>query len=191
VSAPIGGLSAGRGLVYAHTLTSVMFHTGAAHISMVNGADLRMTVTSNGRVVKTLPVSLGAAATPTYNGIKVVMQKGEDVPGTERLRPNGTVLMNGPGYSDDPVPWSVRVTASGEYVHAAGWNTHIGVRSTSNGCTNLTPADGQWFYHFSLLGDVVRYVNISDGSAMNPLDGLGDWNVTWDQWSRGGLLVNH
>jgi hypothetical protein len=118
------------------------------------------------------------------------MQKGEDVPGTDTLRANGTVLMSGPGYSGDPVPWSVRVTASGEYVHAAAWNTHIGVRSTSNGCTNLKPADGQWFYNFSQLGDVVKYVN-TDGKPMNPLDGLGDWNIPWLQWAQGGLLLNH
>ena len=191
VGLPIGGLSAGAGRVYAGKLTSIVFHTGDAHVSMVNGTDLKMTVTSNGRVVNTVPVSLGAAATPTSNGVKVVMQKGEDAPGTDALRPNGTVMMNGPGYSDDPVPWSVRVTASGEYVHAAGWNTHIGVRSTSNGCTNLKPADGQWFYRFSRLGDIVQYVDISDGKPMNPLDGLGDWNIPWEQWSLGGRLLNH
>lgn len=191
VSLPIGGLSAGRGRVYAGRLKSVTFKTGDAHVSTVDGATLQMTVSSNGHLVKTVPVSLGAAATPTFNGTKIVMQKGENVPGSGGLRPNGTVMMSGPGYTNDPVPWSVRVTASGEYVHAAGWNTQIGVRSTSNGCTNLTPADGEWFYKFSLLGDVVRYANISDGAKVNPLDGLGDWNIPWGQWAQGGQLINH
>jgi lipoprotein-anchoring transpeptidase ErfK/SrfK len=190
VKLPIGGLSAGAGLVYAGALNSVTFQTGDAHISTVDASTLQMTVTSNGQVVKTVPVSLGAAQTPTFNGIKVVMQKGEDVPGTNTLRANGTVMMSGPGYSNDPVPWSVRVTASGEYVHAAGWNTQIGIRSTSNGCTNLKPADGQWFYNFSMLGDVVKYVN-TDGTQMSPTDGLGDWNVNWGLWMQGGLLLNH
>ncbi|MDT4893617.1 MAG: hypothetical protein QOE97_2652 [Pseudonocardiales bacterium] len=190
VTLPIGGLSAGTGLVYARGLTSVSFKTGDSHVSTVDNSTRLMTVTSNGVVVRTVPVSLGAASTPTYNGTKVVMQKGEDVPGTDTLRANGTVMMSGPGYSNDPVPWSVRVTASGEYVHAAGWNTNIGVRDTSNGCTNLKPADGEWFYNFSALGDVVKYANTS-GSKMNPLDGLGDWNITWPMWSRGGLLLNH
>lgn len=149
-----------------------------------------MKVTDNGAVVKTVPISLGAATTPTFNGIKVVMQKGEDIPGTNTLRPNGTVMMSGPGYTDHPVSWSVRVTASGEYLHAAGWNTHIAVRDTSNGCTNLKPADGQWFYNFSLLGDVVKYVD-TDGARMNPLDGLGDWNIPWGLWAGGGRLINH
>ena len=190
VSLPIAGLSAGKGKAYSGALSSVTFHTGDAHISLVDAATLEMTVTDNGRVVHTMPVSLGAATTPTYNGTKIVMQKGEDVPGTNTLRSNGTVMMSGPGYTNDAVPWSVRITASGEYVHAAGWNTHIGTRSTSNGCTNLKPADGQWFYEFSQLGDVVKYVN-TDGTRMNPLDGLGDWNIPWTQWTAGGLLAAH
>jgi lipoprotein-anchoring transpeptidase ErfK/SrfK len=190
IKLPIGGLSAGKGLVYDGALSSVTFQTGDAHVSTVNASALTLTVTDNGHVVKTVPVSLGAATTPTYNGTKVVMQKGEDVPGTTTLRPNGTVLMSGPGYSGDPVPWSVRITASGEYIHAAGWNTHIGVRSTSNGCTNLKPADGQWFYQFAVVGDLVTYVGTT-GTKMNPLDGLGDWNIPWGTWEQGGLLLNH
>jgi lipoprotein-anchoring transpeptidase ErfK/SrfK len=190
VKLPIGGLSAGKGLVYAAGLTSVSFSTGDSHVSTVDASTRTMTVTSNGKVVNTFPVSLGAAKTPTYNGTKIVMQKGENLPGSNSLRANGTVMMSGPGYSNDPVPWSVRITASGEYVHAAGWNTNIGVRDTSNGCTNLKPADGKWFYNFSMLGDVVRYAN-TDGVKMNPLDGLGDWNIPWSSWSQGGLLLNH
>jgi lipoprotein-anchoring transpeptidase ErfK/SrfK len=190
VKLPIGGLSAGTGLAFSGALNSVTFRTGDAHVSTVDASTLTMTVTDNGRTVRTIPVSLGAAKTPTFNGTKVVMQKGEDLPGTNTLRSQGTVMMSGPGYSNDPVPWSVRVTASGEYVHAAAWNTHIGTRSTSNGCTNLKPADGAWFYAFSQLGDVVRYVN-TNGARLNPLDGLGDWNVPWPVWLRGGLLVNH
>jgi lipoprotein-anchoring transpeptidase ErfK/SrfK len=190
VTLPISGMSAGKGLAYSGALSSVTFRTGDAHVSTVDAATLTMTVTDNGTVVKTVPVSLGKAATPTYNGTKIVMQKGEDVPGTNTLRPQGTVMMSGPHYTNDPVPWSVRVTASGEYVHAAGWNTHIGTSSTSNGCTNLKPADGQWFYEFSQLGDVVTYLH-TDGTRMNPIDGLGDWNIAWSQWSRGGLLITH
>jgi lipoprotein-anchoring transpeptidase ErfK/SrfK len=190
VSIPIGGLSAGRGLVYDNKLTSLDFHIGDAHISHVNGRTLRMRVTSNGKLVNTFAVSLGEAKYPTYEGVKVVMQKGEDVPGTDQLRPNGTVLMSGPGYTDDPVAWSVRVTRSGEYVHAAPWNSEIGQASTSHGCTNLTTKDADWFYHFAQVGDVVTYTD-TGGGPMPSWDGLGDWNVAWSQWQAGGLLRTH
>lgn len=180
-----GGRSAGPGLVFDKGLTSLDFGIGAAHVSVVDPNRLTMRVTNDGRLDRTLPVSLGAAVTPTYEGIKIVMQKGEDVPGTDRLRPDGTVLMSGPHYTNDAVPWSVRITRSGEYVHAASWNHAIGQESTSNGCTNLKPADAEWFYHFSRLGDVVRYPT-TDGGPMPTWDGVRDWNVAWSQWLAGG-----
>ncbi|HEY3737604.1 MAG TPA: L,D-transpeptidase [Jatrophihabitans sp.] len=193
VDLPIGGLSAGPGLVFADALTSVDFKIGAQHISSVDSATLRMTVTSDGKQVApagetTIPVSLGDAQNPTFNGTKVVMQKGEaDPKNPGKLRTDGTVMMNGPGYTNDPVPWSVRITLSGEYVHAAGWNTNIGTRSTSHGCTNLKPADGEWFYKFSQVGDVVTYANVPNTTKMPYWDGYGDWNLTWQQWTSSKL----
>lgn len=189
VSVPIKGLSAGRGLVYSGALTSLDFSIGAKHVSTVDGRAEKMRVYSDNKLVRTIRVSLGAADTPTYNGIKVVMQKGEDQPGTNKLRPTGAVRMIGPGY-DEIVDWSVRVTRSGEYVHSAPWNGLIGRTSTSNGCTNLFPDPAKWFYHFARVGDVVTYQN-TGGTEMPSWDGFGDWNVSWPQWQQGGLLLNH
>ena len=189
VDIPIGGLSAGKGLVYSGKLTSLDIKIGDAHVSKVDAGTLQMTVRSNGNVVKTIPVSLGKGTTPTYNGVKVVMQKGEDTPGASTLRPSGAVRMVGPGY-DEIVSWSVRITRSGEYVHAAPWNSRIGQASTSNGCTNLSTADAQWFYTFAQLGDVVEYAGTT-GTKMPSWDGFGDWNVPWAEWAQGGLLLNH
>ena len=195
---PIGGLSAGKGLVYGDELTSVTFRTGDAHIATVNGTSLRMVVTSNGKRVAppgemSMKVSLGAPGTPTYLGTKVVMQKGEDDPATGEPRPDGTVRMIGTGsdHYDLLVKWSVRITESGEYVHAAPWNEHLGQYSSSNGCTNLSTSDAKWFYAFSRVGDVVRYVEVPhNGGTMPAWDGYGDWNLPWSQWHTGGLLPN-
>jgi hypothetical protein len=96
--------------------------------------------------------------------------------------------MKGPGY-DEIVDWSVRITRSGEYVHAAPWNSRIGQASTSNGCTNLTVANAQWYYGFARIGDVLTYAN-TGGRQMPSWDGFGDWNLTWAEWSAGGLLKN-
>jgi lipoprotein-anchoring transpeptidase ErfK/SrfK len=189
VTLPLKGLSAGKGLAYDGQLTSVAFQTGDAHVSTVDAGGKTMTVTDNGNVVKTMSVSLGKGTTPTYNGVKVVMQKGEATPGASTLRPNGAVRMQGPGY-DEIVDWSVRITTSGEYVHAAPWNSRIGQANTSNGCTNLDTADAQWFYNFSLIGDVVNYVG-TDGTKMPSWDGYGDWNIPWGSWAQGGQLLNH
>jgi lipoprotein-anchoring transpeptidase ErfK/SrfK len=184
VSFPIGGLSAGKGLVYDSKLTSLDFNTGAKHVSVVNGGTEKMSVYSDDKLVRTISVSLGKAKTPTYTGVKVVMQKGEQAPGSSKLRPDGAVRMRGQGY-DEIVDWSVRITRSGEYVHAAPWNTRIGQLSTSNGCTNLSVADAKWYYGFAQLGDVLTYSN-TGGKPMPSDDGFGDWNVPWSLWQEGG-----
>jgi lipoprotein-anchoring transpeptidase ErfK/SrfK len=165
---PIQGLGAGPGHVFDNDL-SLSMDIGAEHISTVyQSGSPHMTVRSDGAVKRTLPVSLGSADFATYSGVKIV----EEFDRVQNME--GT-----------PVPWSVRVTNSGEFVHAASWNGRIGSANTSHGCTNLTTADAEWFFTFSRLGDVIVYPDAS-GARMNVWDGIGDWNVPWTVWLRGG-----
>src|SRR5262245_9228823 len=71
---PVDGLSAGPDLVFDNSLTLDM-STGAENISKIDGSTKRMVVTSDGKQKFTFPVSLGKASTPTFGGIKVVMEK--------------------------------------------------------------------------------------------------------------------
>ncbi|MGH3495750.1 MAG: L,D-transpeptidase, partial [Sciscionella sp.] len=147
VNMPLTGLSAGRGLAYDDSLT-LSIATGARNISTVDNTTHRMTVTSDGKLVRVMPVSLGSGDHPTYRGTKVVMEKDN---------PERMISTPGEPYYNVLVPWSVRITTSGEFVHAASWNTgNIGSRNTSHGCTNLDVGDAKLFYHFSQLGDVVK-----------------------------------
>ena len=173
VGLPVDKLSAGKGLSFDNNLT-LDYQIGASHYSVVDSRALKMTVYDNGKVVRVIKVSLGKATTPTTSGVKVVMER-------DRVE-----HMSGPGYSED-VPWSVRVTNSGEFVHAANWNNHIGSSSTSHGCTNLSTADATWFYNFSREGDIVNYPS-TDGKPMASWDGFGDWNINWSIWRAGGDL---
>jgi lipoprotein-anchoring transpeptidase ErfK/SrfK len=171
---PVKGRSAGTGLTFDNSLTLDM-STGAANVSRIDGHTERMVVTSDGKQVFSFPVSLGKASTPTFSGVKVVMEK-------DRVQ-----RMTGPGY-DLKVPWSVRITNSGEFVHSASWNGgNIGQRSTSHGCTNLTAADAQHFFSFAQVGDVTVYTN-TGGPTMPSWDGYGDWNLPWNTWQTGGVL---
>jgi lipoprotein-anchoring transpeptidase ErfK/SrfK len=185
---PIDGLSAGKGLVYTGGLSSVTFHTGDERVTHVNGATERAHVRVNGKIYRSMKASLGKSATPTHTGIKLVMQKGEYIPGTHKMRPDGAVRMQNTAHTYDlMVDWSVRITTSGEYLHAAPWNSKIGRVSTSDGCTNLSTADAKWFYHFSRIGDVVIHTN-TGGTTVPVWDGFGDWNLPWSTWQQGGLL---
>lgn len=173
----------GSGQYFDDSLT-LRFSTGAAQISYVDCGALTMISTSDGvQAHPTMPISCGKTDTPTYEGTKVVMQKGEDVPGTNTPRPNGTVLMTGTGYTNVPILWSVRVTQSGEYVHDLQSNAAIGSASTSHGCTNLHADDAKWFYGWAQLGDVLIYSN-SGGGTMPSWDGLGDWNLPQSEFNN-------
>ena len=126
--------SAGKGLAFQDNLT-LDFATGDARIVTVDAATHKLTVTDDGKPWGTFPVSLGADATRTRRGIKVIMEK---YPTTCMHDTNGT-------YYECGIKLDQRLTYDGEYLHAAPWNvyniTH-GIDS-SNGCTNLLPADAQ------------------------------------------------
>lgn len=173
---PIKGVSAGHGMAFDDSLT-LSFSTGAANISTVDDASHTITVVSDGKTWGRYPVSLGAADTPTARGTKVIMEKG------------ASICMSGPGYSECGVKWTQRLTYGGEYLHSAPWNIgniNSGVDS-SNGCTNMLPADAQKLYGFLGVGDVVLYPN-ANGPRMQLGAGYGDWNVPWSQWLTGGLV---
>lgn len=172
---PVQGLSAGSGLAFDDSLTLDMT-TGPATFATVDAHSLRMTVKSDGRQVGVYPVSLGAPNTRTMRGVKVIMEKGKDIP------------MRGPGYYDPHVQWTQRLTYSGEYLHSAPWNiANLGKRSTSNGCTNLSPTVAKQLYGLMRIGDVVSYPN-ANGAPMQLGSGYGDWNVAWSEWQTGGAV---
>jgi lipoprotein-anchoring transpeptidase ErfK/SrfK len=83
---------------------------------------------------------------------------------------------------DVQVPFALRITPSGEYLHAAPWNTYnLGVAPTSHGCTNMSMQDGQWFYEHALEGDPVIF--FGTGIETDWDEGPGaSWNIDWADW---------
>jgi lipoprotein-anchoring transpeptidase ErfK/SrfK len=179
VDMPLTGRSAGPGLVFAEDL-ALQINTGAAQIAQADGRTMRMTITSDGEPVRTLKVSLGKPSTPTLLGTAVVMAKS-----------NPEEMTSDPGEEpayDVQVPWSVRVTNDGEFIHDASWNGSVGSANLSHGCTNLQPADARWYYGFAQVGDPVTWTHTGTSRTIPVGDGFGDWNLDFATWSRGGLL---
>ena len=174
---PVKGVSAGAGLAFDDSLTSD-FSTGPANIATVDDSTHTLTLVTDGVKEGVYKVSLGATDTPTKHGIKVIMEKGV------------SICMHGPGYNECGIKYTQRLTYDGEYLHAAPWNIgHIeSGYDSSNGCTNLLPADAQKLYGLLEIGDVVNYPN-ANGPHMTMGDGYGDWNVPWSQWLTGGLYA--
>lgn len=180
VALPVRGLSAGPGRVFDDNLT-LRIRTGAKHIVHIDGrpGTDTMRIRSDGKFVRTLRVSLGAAQTPTYRGTAVVISKS-----------NPQLMVSSPGepYYSVEVPWSVRVTYDGEFIHDAYWNGEIGQANLSHGCTNLTPAAARWYYGWSLIGDPVTWTHTGTRHVVPVWDGWGDWNLPFAKYARGGLL---
>jgi lipoprotein-anchoring transpeptidase ErfK/SrfK len=180
VSLPVNGLWAGPGRAFDNSLTLTM-RTGASQIVKINGKPGvdTMKAYADGKLVRTLRVSLGAAQTPTYLGTAVVISKS-----------NPQLMQSSPGeaYYSIEVPWSVRVTYDGEFLHDAYWNNQLGQVNLSHGCTNLSPADAQWYYSWSQIGDPVSWANTGTSKVLPVWDGYGDWNVSFATYQQGGLL---
>jgi len=158
---------------------SVTFKIGDAHVSTVDTDAHTMTVTSNGQVLRSLPISAGRDKYPTMSGIHIALEKSYHV-----VMDSSTVgiPVNSPdGYKED-VYWNVAITNGGEYVHAAPWSVGAqGNRNVSHGCVNLSPSDATWFYNFALPGDIINIIGTPRGPSASDA-GTADWNMGWDKW---------
>lgn len=157
---------------------TVNFNIGASHISVVDANTHEMTVTNNGAVVATYPVSTGRDKYPTKAGIHVVNEKDQDV-----LMDSATVGIprDSPDGYYEHVYWDVRISNSGEFVHAAPWSVgDQGSTNVSHGCVNMSTQNATSFYSFTQVGDVVQVINTPD--QLEPDNGYGDWQLPWAQW---------
>ncbi|SHF99845.1 L,D-transpeptidase catalytic domain [Jatrophihabitans endophyticus] len=177
VTFPARGTALGGRLATDGRLSTLDFSTAARTITTVDNTTHRVTVVSDGTRYGSFPTSLGSTATPTMRGIKVIMEKGRQIP------------MKGPGYYTARVQDTQRLTFGGEYLHSAPWNVdniEAGVNS-SNGCTNLLPRDARKLYGELRVGDVVTFPNAT-GPRMQMGQGYGLWNVAWNEYRTGGLV---
>lgn len=182
--AGLAGVDAGDG-VWGVKDRLVRFTIGDRHVSVVNTTTHQMTVTSNGKTLKTFPMSAGRPKYPTTNGIHFTLEKSQEV--TMDSATVGIPRDSPDGYYEK-VFWNVRISNTGEFVHAAPWSVGSqGNANVSHGCVNLSPANAIWFYHFSRRGDVVQVV----GSPKQPNGwalGVVDWNMSWSKWASGSAL---
>jgi lipoprotein-anchoring transpeptidase ErfK/SrfK len=175
------GIDLGDGLFGDNNLSSD-FTIGRAFVATADDTTKTISVSIDGKVVKTMPTSMGKDSTPTNNGIYIVAERVDSV-----IMDSSTygVPVNSPEGYKEVVYDASRISYSGIYVHAAPWSLgDQGVDDVSNGCLNVSPENARWFKENSLRGDIV----IAENTVGPPLpgdDGLGDWNVLWDVWKQG------
>ncbi|MDQ1483561.1 MAG: hypothetical protein QOF35_1637 [Actinomycetota bacterium] len=184
VNADINSVPAGNG-IYGQLNRQIQFNVGDAHIYKVDARTDEMHVYSNGRLLRTVPVTTGKPGFVTRSGIKVIIEK------DRHQRMNSETIgidPNGPeGYNIGDVEFAMRLTYTGEFLHAAPWSVaDQGHANVSHGCTGMSTANADWLYHMSRLGDVVETTGTT--RPMTLTNGYGDWNESFAQYKQGSAL---
>jgi lipoprotein-anchoring transpeptidase ErfK/SrfK len=181
LKADLYGVDLGGG-VYGETDRTETIHIHDAWVAKADGATKTMQIFQNGKLVNTMPISLGSPGYPSHIGPHVISDKQPSV-----IMDSCTygVCEGEPGYYKEKVDLDERISDDGEFVHSAPWSVGSqGGANVSHGCVNLSPANAQWFFDHFGIGDVVEIAN--SGGPQLPLgDTYGDWELSWAQWLKG------
>ncbi|MFF7181317.1 Ig-like domain-containing protein [Streptomyces sp. NPDC008121] len=158
---------------------------GAAQVVKVDLDRKKLVLERDGRPLRTIPVSGGTPGGDkrSWRGTAVLMAK------------EGTINMNsetvglGDAY-DKMVDFSMRLTWSGMYAHAAPWNAaHFGRANRSSGCIGMSDGDAAWFYGQVRAGDPFEIRGADTKGTVAEGNGYGAWNTSWEQWKAKSALA--
>ena len=183
VNADINSVDAGNG-VYGQLSRTVSFDIGDSVVSRVDVAAHQMKVFINGDLARTMPISAGKPGFITRSGTKVIIEKVRHKTmdaATIGIQPGD------PEYYNLEVEYAMRVTYSGEFLHAAPWSLGSqGSDNVSHGCVGMSMEDAAWLFNITKRGDVVE-VTGSD-RQMTLYNGYGDWNASFPEYKQGSAL---
>ena len=184
VDVDINSIPAGAG-VFGQESRHVEFDVGDSVVSRVNVDTHQMRVFVNGSVARTVPISAGKPGWETRSGTKVIIEK------VRRKRMDATTIgvdkKDPEYYNISNVEYALRVTYSGEFLHAAPWSVgDQGSANVSHGCVGMSPADAAWLYNITKRGDVVEVTGSNRNMTLT--NGYGDWNLDYADWSAGSAL---
>jgi len=176
----VGGLPTGGGR-YGDRDRSATAKVGRDFEMKVDNATKKMSVVQNGKVLRTMPVSLGKASTPSSSGNMVIMDKQVETvfDTTAELGP-----VNGYRVT---IQYAQRLTWSGQFIHSAPWSTGAqGHRNVSHGCVNVSPSNARWLFDKTLIGDPVTVKGTGD--KLDYGNGWTVWDVSWKDFVKGSAL---
>jgi lipoprotein-anchoring transpeptidase ErfK/SrfK len=188
LSTPLHGLQTGDGKWIAGD-DRTSFTIGSSMVSSVDMKTHMMTVRRGGVVIRTIPVSTGRPGplTETRSGTKVIIERNSAITmDSSTLVP--PIPKGAPGYYKIKTQWNLRLTWTGEFIHSAPWSVNAqGTTNVSHGCTNLSPANAQWMFNNSKMGDIVKFTGSS--RAFKPTEGVGVWVYDFNGWKAQSALV--
>lgn len=160
------------------------FTVGANQVVRVDLDRKRLTLVRDGKTVREIPVSGGTPGgiKRSWRGTAVLMSK------------EGTINMNSETVGladayDKMVDYSMRLTWSGMYAHAAPWNArYFGRANMSSGCIGMSGADAAYFYGQVRVGDPFEIKGEDTKGTVAEGNGYGAWNLSWEQWKGKSAL---
>jgi lipoprotein-anchoring transpeptidase ErfK/SrfK len=183
VDVDINSVPAGGG-VYGQESRQVDFHVGDANVYKVSAKTHQMQVFSNDKLLRTIPITTGEQpAFTTRSGTKVIIEKFD----SKTMNSETVGITGADAYNIDNVQWAMRLTYSGEFIHAAPWSVGSqGHANVSHGCTGMSTENAGWLYAMSKRGDVVEYVGTDKPMTLD--NGYGDWNASYAAYAKGSAL---
>jgi len=169
----LNGIEVSPGVYGTHTLRQ-SFVIGRSLIAVASTRTHHVRIYLNRRPFANWPISTGRSGDDTPNGTYLTIEK------------QNPAHMKGPGY-DIQVPWSVRFTWSGAYLHDASWSVgEQGSTNVSHGCVNLSPAHAKTYYQLAVPGDPVTISGSPRGGTWD--NGWTVWFLSWRKLLRGSAL---
>jgi lipoprotein-anchoring transpeptidase ErfK/SrfK len=173
VTARFAGVQAARG-VYGTRDLHQAFLIGPSLIVRASARTHYMNVYYKGKLFGHWAISTGRPGDDTSDGKYLTIEKGNPT------------FMKGPGYALW-VPWAVRFTWSGEYIHDAYWSVWAqGSVNVSHGCVNTSPAHARTYYKLAVPGDPVIVTGSPRPGTWD--NGWTEWFLTWKQLLLGSAL---
>ena len=187
------GLDLGDGL-YGQADAKANLTIGDAHIAVANDITKQVSVFENGKLVRTMPTSMGRGGTTTIGdktfawwtppGVYTVLDKADVV--TMDSATYGVPAGSAVSYKRK-IGWATRISTDGIYLHHlddtlwAQGNTNL-----SSGCLNLNGENAKWYFDMVQPGDIVE-VRYTGGPPLTLAQG-GDWSIPWSDWVKGSAL---
>jgi lipoprotein-anchoring transpeptidase ErfK/SrfK len=183
VDVDVNSVPAGNG-IFGQENRVVDFHVGDAHVYKVNTVTDQMRVFSNGQLLRTIPITTGQQPEyTTRSGVKVIIEKFA----SKDMNSETVGITGADAYNIEGVKWAMRLTYSGEFIHAAPWSVSSqGVANVSHGCTGMSTENAGWLYAMSRRGDVVEYTGTDRPMTLD--NGYGDWNESFADYRSGSAL---
>ncbi len=191
--ARLAGVKTGKG-TYGVADFKRGFRIGDAHMTIISTKTKKAVAKENGKTVRTWPISAGRGGR-VVNGVDVYLTAGgvhltmgKENPAimtSEWMGVDPDDKENG-GYKE-VIPWAVRISASGEYVHEMASTVWAqGRQNVSHGCINSPPKDARWFYNWSYRGDPVDVIHSK--RRLEPFNGWSYYEMPWNRWVKGSAL---